>query len=203
MSNLAFCAASFDNDNNSELLTDTASLPKKHNKTIKKRWGLTGESDNKNSIQNIINEIHNKVDNDDDYESELNDFNPPPPPEINNSVNNHGKAQEYDNEIMPGEQNKSLLNGSDPVNSKGLYNLPTSATDSYFIKGGPLYNRIDNQQVTKDELIEKINYMIHLLEEQRDEKTGQVTEEVILYSFLGIFMIFIVDSFARVGKYHR
>jgi hypothetical protein len=26
---------------------------------------------------------------------------------------------------------------------------------------------------------------------------------VILYSFLGIFIIFIVDSFARVGKYVR
>lgn len=201
MSNLAFCAASF--DNNSELLTDAASLPKKHNKTIKKRWGLTSDSDNKASIQNIINEIHNTVDNDTNDDSDLSDFNPPSPPEINHSPKNQGKAQEYDNEILPGEQNNSVLHDSEPVNSKGLYNLPTSATDSYFIKGGPLYNRIDNQQVTKDELIQKINYMIHLLEEQRDEKTGQVTEEVILYSFLGIFMIFIVDSFARVGKYHR
>ena len=201
MSNLAFCAASF--DNNSELLTEAASLPKKHNKTIKKRWGLTSDSDNKASIQNIINEIHNTVDNDTNDDSDLSDFNPPSPPEINHSPKNQGKAQEYDNEILPGEQNNSVLHDSEPVNSKGLYNLPTSATDSYFIKGGPLYNRIDQQQVTKDELIEKINYMIHLLEEQRDEKTGQVTEEVILYSFLGIFMIFIVDSFARVGKYHR
>lgn len=201
MSNLAFCAASF--DNNSELLTEAASLPKKHNKTIKKRWGLTSDSDNKASIQNIINEIHNTVDNDTNDDSDLSDFNPPSPPEINHSPKNQGKAQEYDNEILPGEQNNSVLHDSEPVNSKGLYNLPTSATDSYFIKGGPLYNRIDQQEVTKDELIQKINYMIHLLEEQRDEKTGQVTEEVILYSFLGIFMIFIVDSFARVGKYHR
>jgi hypothetical protein len=55
----------------------------------------------------------------------------------------------------------------------------------------------------KDILIEKLNYMIHLLEEQQDERTNNVTEEVILYSFLGIFIIFIVDSFARVGKYTR
>jgi hypothetical protein len=45
--------------------------------------------------------------------------------------------------------------------------------------------------------------MIHLLEEQRDEKTGHVMEEIILYSFLGVFIIFIIDSFARVGKYTR
>ena len=55
----------------------------------------------------------------------------------------------------------------------------------------------------KTELTEKLNYLIHLLEEQQDEKTQNVTEEVILYSFLGIFIIFVVDSFARVGKYVR
>jgi high-affinity K+ transport system ATPase subunit B len=51
--------------------------------------------------------------------------------------------------------------------------------------------------------MKKLNYMITLLEQQQDEKTGNTTEEVILYSFLGIFIIFIVDSFARVGKYVR
>jgi hypothetical protein len=45
--------------------------------------------------------------------------------------------------------------------------------------------------------------MIHLLEEQQDIKTGHVMEEIILYSFLGIFMIFVVDSFARAAKYVR
>jgi hypothetical protein len=54
-----------------------------------------------------------------------------------------------------------------------------------------------------DVLLEKLNYMIHLLEEQHDERTQTVTEEVILYSFLGIFIIFIVDSFCRIGKYTR
>jgi hypothetical protein len=45
--------------------------------------------------------------------------------------------------------------------------------------------------------------MIHLLEEQQDERSGNVTEEVILYCFLGIFIIFVIDSFVRVGKYVR
>jgi len=54
-----------------------------------------------------------------------------------------------------------------------------------------------------DKLMEKINYMIHLLENQQNEKTDNVTEEFILYTFLGVFIIFIVDSFARTGKYTR
>ena len=74
----------------------------------------------------------------------------------------------------------------------------------------PYYSYSNNyqgpQQVNPDQndsIINKLNYMINLLEEQQDERTNNVTEEVILYSFLGIFMIFIVDSFARVGKYTR
>lgn len=53
------------------------------------------------------------------------------------------------------------------------------------------------------DLVEKLNYMIYLLEEKRDEKTGHVTEEIILYLFLGIFVIFLVDSFVKTGKYSR
>jgi len=56
---------------------------------------------------------------------------------------------------------------------------------------------------SKDELMHKLNYLIHLLEEQKDEKTGNVTEELVLYMFLGVFVIFVVDSFARAGKYTR
>jgi hypothetical protein len=52
-------------------------------------------------------------------------------------------------------------------------------------------------------LLEKINYMIRLLEEQQHEKTANITEEFILYTFLGVFVIFVLDSFARSGKYTR
>ena len=52
-------------------------------------------------------------------------------------------------------------------------------------------------------LLDKLNYMIHLLEEQQNEKTNNLTEELILYIFLGIFVIFVVDSFTKVGKYTR
>jgi len=54
-----------------------------------------------------------------------------------------------------------------------------------------------------DLLLQKLNYMINLLEQSQDERTNNVTEEIVLYSFLGIFIIFIVDSFVRVGKYVR
>ena len=42
-----------------------------------------------------------------------------------------------------------------------------------------------------------------LMEENKDEPNKNVTEELVLYMFLGVFVIFIVDSFARVSKYKR
>ena len=63
---------------------------------------------------------------------------------------------------------------------------------------------ITQQYKTKDnELMEKLNYMIYLLEEQRDEKTSHITEELILYVFLGIFTLFVLDAFVKTGKYSR
>ena len=62
-------------------------------------------------------------------------------------------------------------------------------------------NNINN--ISNKELLTKINYMIHLLEEQRSEKTNYVTEELILYLFLGVFIIFVLDSFSKASKYIR
>ena len=53
------------------------------------------------------------------------------------------------------------------------------------------------------ELLTKLNYLIHLLEDQKDEKAGSITEELVLYCFLGVFIIFVLDSFVKVGKYVR
>ena len=71
--------------------------------------------------------------------------------------------------------------------------LPMTPSIPQMVNTGPLDSR----------LMEKINYMIHMLEEQHNEKTSNITEEFLLYMFLGVFIIFIVDSFARAGKYIR
>ena len=41
------------------------------------------------------------------------------------------------------------------------------------------------------------------LDVSHDEKKNSVTEELVLYCFLGVFVIFIVDSFTKAGKYVR
>ena len=58
-------------------------------------------------------------------------------------------------------------------------------------------------QINDDELNRKLSYLIHLIEDQHDEKIKSVTEEVILYGFLGVFIIYVLDSFTKIGKYVR
>lgn len=70
----------------------------------------------------------------------------------------------------------------------------------------PYYSDLANSQELngpKDALMKKLNYVVHMLEEQQDQKTGSVTEEMVLYMFLGVFVIFVVDSFSKTGRYRR
>jgi len=112
----------------------------------------------------------------------------------------------YSNE-QNGEQNGD--NDDGVVTKENFENMPSTYASQYYQQYVPLsYNQQQQQQInvspgSKDDLMEKMNHIIQMLEDQQDEKTGSVTEELILYCFLGVFVIFVVDSFVRAGKYVR
>lgn len=84
------------------------------------------------------------------------------------------------------------------------YNQFVSAVNKGYGSGLGSDNTYDSSMsMPKNELIEKLNYIIDLLEEQQDYKTNSILEDLILYAFLGIFIIFIVDSFSKSNKYIR
>jgi hypothetical protein len=70
---------------------------------------------------------------------------------------------------------------------------------------------MDNQHIVEapkkepqnSEMLNKINRMIDMFEEQREIKTSKKNEEIVLYCFLGVFTIYILDSFVSIGKYSR
>jgi len=74
-----------------------------------------------------------------------------------------------------------------------------------YYKGLSSHKSTDSHSVplVNGQLMEKLNYMIRLLEEQQKEPTQNILEEFVLYGLLGVFMIYLVDSFARAGKYIR
>ena len=92
-----------------------------------------------------------------------------------------------------------------PVSPTSYDDAPSNYANQYYKQFVPFLNQgMSNMpEESKGHMIEKLNYIIDLLEEQQDYKTNSILEDLILYTFLGIFVIFIVDSFARSGKYVR
>ena len=196
----AFNAAPFsENDNN--MNDNKSAIDKKRNKTIKKPIRTTTSTSGSPSphVEAMMQRIHNKPD---DEDNNLEDFNQEIASE--SSKNQQEQNQPPIQMQMQRElQQKNMKDG--PISVESFTQLPKDSTAAdYYQQYIPnYYNQMSEPTSGNRELLEKLNYMIHMLEEQQNEKTGHVTEEVILYSFLGVFIIFVVDSFARAGKYIR
>lgn len=199
-----------------------------HNKTQKRNYTNTFDQ---NKVNSVLEQIHNNLENDEG--NNLADFNPPSKPissGVERTITNEQMQNRLNNANK--ESFKMLGSPPVPNNEYGedrldLNGLNTNYGDfktveDYYKKYVPNYDQVKNyvnrryyngntgdlgnfnlQGQNNDILLQKINYMINLLEEQQDEKTGNVTEEVVLYSFLGVFIIFVLDSFSKIGKYVR
>ena len=164
-------------------------------------------------ISQMINKMTNvSADNDG---NKLADFTPISNPMIQ-------KRTDYENEpirdddapvqVNPALKYKQQINQNtnlpyNPSNLGNFGNYQNVYEHRPFQDGRSTYAAATNNMIppgfTDNKIMEKINYMIHMLEEQQNEKTSNITEEFLLYTFLGVFIIFIVDSFARAGKYTR
>ena len=101
--------------------------------------------------------------------------------------------------ISPKQKPENENSSNDELQSIRSYNnLQPTSTDEYYRQFMPKTNITGNE-----ELLKKLDSILELLEEQSEEKTNYIMEELILYLFLGIFVIFVIDSFVRVGKYVR
>ncbi len=120
-------------------------------------------------------------------------------------------------ELNDNDDNDELVDfkpvNNEPTNSKELVSeFPKNNNEDGFAYENigffsENYNKrvVENmtENVNNNSLEEKVNYLIELLEKQNERKSEYVTEEIVLYLFLGIFIIYTVDSFTRVTKYTR
>ena len=169
-------------------------------------------NNNRNAKVNMLLDKITSANSDDD--NAMGKFNPISPPTIQpkRDISDNVDEQQYMPPIprFKNEGTASNIYGAQRSNGYGA-NDAKSAIYSNYDKSytapttQPYYSAmgINASSGGDNKLLEKINYMIHLLEQQQHEKTDNITEEFILYSFLGIFIIFVVDSFARAGKYTR
>lgn len=156
---------------------------------------------------NQVNNLIQKITTEDDGQH-LANFNPMPNPIINHrkppleSRDTSGEVVQSNPFVPPPPSRSGSNYGANDSDLGKLSNYNTS----YQPANIPYYAKMGIGAGTggsSDKLMEKINYMIHLLEEQQNEKTNNITEEFILYTFLGVFMIYIADSFVRAGRYVR
>ena len=196
-----------------------------HTKTQKYRQ--PSSDFNPQKVNSVLQSIHNNINDDDDLGNynpkgsavtakHSDNFKPMNPFEFPAKPISMGGERKQEN-MSTMEDNNLVPQPSDNENLK-LQELQSAYLNDaqvrdYYRRLVPTYNKTDtstknyySSPATTDGnqvLIEKLNYMINLLEEQQDYKTGSVMEEVVLYSFLGVFIIFVVDSFTKVGKYKR
>lgn len=174
---------------------------------------------NKDKIKDIMNNIHDATfdDNDDnssDNGNSFGDFIPPPQSsgieKTRFNENNQTQNQNHNSSVNEGFE--PLHNENDKLDLNDYHNYGDDKSNEEYYKRvlsgrgndlGKNTNIHENGFVSNDTILKKLTYMIQLLEEQQDEKTNNVTEEVVLYSFIGVFIIFVVDSFAKFGKYVR
>jgi len=162
----------------------------------------TIQEDRNKKVNDMLNKITSvNVENDG---NSLKNFVPLDGPKMSNGLETgeNANSSQWANLLMPNmgksDYSANNLNIAKLSNYKTSYDTPPQLTQSYYSKMG-----LGAGGINDNKMMEKINYMIHLLEQQHDEKTSNVTEEFILYTFLGVFIIFIVDSFSRTGKYTR
>lgn len=82
--------------------------------------------------------------------------------------------------------------------SEETNNVPPAVKANYMLINGSVPNK-----PTNNEMLTKLNSILEMFEDQKEIKTGQKNEEIVLYCFLGVFVIYIMDSFVNIGKYSR
>ena len=207
------------NEQNNDIITNNSYNSKSLNQGSTNKRRTIKKKDNNTSISQKIKDIWDSVEDDSDEEGDnytppsKPQFTPPPAPQLA-ELNRKPLEQENSQESQRPQTNhletptptSTPENSDAPVNVEGFNNIDNVseiANEQYYKQYVPYYNNTNNESMNRDELMEKMNKVIQLLEDQQDEKSNNVTEELVLYCFLGVFVIFVVDSFARAGKYTR
>lgn len=191
-------------DNDNPLLdnekTEKSSLKKSNAKTFKNKKQVNFE-DNKTKLTNIADMLSKIDNNDEDSDDENNNFKS----EMNNLKKKYSNVKNDYNQLFksnnydPTYSDINNINNIENSINTSFANINDGYKSHYDILNLPKKNILEDNNT----LLSKLDYIIHLLEEQHDEKTNHITEELILYLFLGIFIIFVLDSFARASKYVR
>ena len=214
------------NDNNNNSNSNSNDYSKNKNSNLRKTIKQKPTAPNESKLAALLKSMDESSDSENDDDNNLANYKGidsrasapgsgpgsgsgmfPPLPELNYKGPS-STATEASGSV---QNSKSLYTPDIPtsssraVTSNTYKDMPSTYANQYYKQFIPYLNEgtSDIPGQPKSELLEKLNYIIDLLEDQQDYKTNSIFEDLILYAFLGIFVIFIVDSFSKSGKYVR
>ena len=191
--------------------------PANANKTIKNKKSLLSFYDDKHDTDNnLLNDSNNNYNNNsnnnsnNDYMTKTGDNDlikklyTQNNETINNDIKNRTIINQMDNNNN-NPMNNPMNNNNHPLKYSYDDNYPQEfpsvnnekVIDQQYLNDYNNANNANNANTENTVLLNKLDYLINLLEEQKGQKTTYVTEELILYTFLGIFIIFVLDNFTK------
>jgi hypothetical protein len=177
--------------------------------------------DIKNNKVNILLDKMNNINSDNDGSGLYNYIPPPPSNKLTTTINEFYNIKNKDTFEDPStttvQENSPMqkfiskketaftypsnIDLANSTNYKQAYDT-TTTPNSYYANmgismrgggggGGGGGTEFENK------IMDKIQYLTHLMEEMQNEKTANITEEFILYTMLGVFVIYTIDLFNK------
>jgi len=190
-------SANNNNANNNNANNNNSATCKK-NQTYKNK---NSQKIDKTMLQQLYNSNNsNNSNNDDSYD--MGDFVP-----VQKTMHNANIQQQV---LNSNTKYNEVLDDDDVVRKTNLEMSKDNEIYKQFINNynnsieKDLYNsNYLNTSTSNNDLIKRLDKILYLLEEDKNDQNHLITEELILYVFLGVFIIYVLDSFVKAGKYVR
>ena len=183
------------NSNNSNNNSNNNNLSSKKNQTYKNK---NSQKIDKTMLQQLYNS-----NNDDNYE--MGDFVPVQQPMQNVNIqqqnlksNMHYTESLDDDDVV--DKSKIEMSKDNDIYKQFINNYNNSTAKDFYNSN---YSNNLNTSTSNNDLIKRLDKILYLLEEDKNDQNHLITEELILYVFLGVFIIYVLDSFVKAGKYVR
>jgi hypothetical protein len=179
---------------------------------FQRRIGMANRKNNKNNhnkpsskVIETLNAIHSNLEDVDSEEKELMNFNPLEPPESSGGEKTKARSSTEFRENNQDGFEKMFTESPNEPDQPDESGYATQYYNNYVPETHLNYKpEVMNPNISvSDDIDQKLKYLIELIEQQRGERTEHVTEEILLYGLVGVFCIYVIDSFVTIGKYKR
>jgi len=189
------------NNNNNSNNSNNNNNSNNSNSTCKKNQTYKNKNTQKID-KTMLQQLYNSNNSNTDENYEMGDFVPVQKTmqtaniqqQVLNSNTRYNEVLDDDDVI---DKSKLEMVKENDLYKQFINNYNNSVTKDVYNSNNSNYSNGNN------ELLKRLDKILYLLEEDKNDQNHLITEELILYVFLGVFIIYVLDSFVKAGKYVR